>query len=354
MKRHFATDGKAVLRLPSGLQIGIGNLKAGLALVGLALVLAAISVSLGNTETGLFDLLHGLAGGHLGDDQAYALWTVRLPRILLGFMAGWSVALAGAMLQSVARNPLADPGLFGLSQGSMTTIMLLLVLVPAAPKTMVALAAVGGGLAVAFLLIALVGRERSSGLAILLMGIAIESALSSVSSVLLLYTPAETSLSLADWMAGSLFQASWSTNLVFAPLFAASLAGIFLLGRALAVFDLGNEMAMALGETVRHSRPLVIVFAVILSASSVTAVGPLTFLGVIAPHLATFVSPAVGRARLFLSGLTGGILVVTADTLSRGLVADTPMPIGLALTLIGVPLFILTLRLQALRRTNSH
>jgi ABC-type Fe3+-siderophore transport system permease subunit len=228
------------------------------------------------------------------------------------------------------------------------------VLVPAAPKTLVALAAVGGGLAVAFLLIALVGRERSSGLAILLMGIAIESALSSVSSVLLLYTPAETSLSLADWMAGSLFQASWSTILVFAPLFAASLVGIFLIGRALAVFDLGNEMAMALGETVRHSRPLVIVFAVILSASSVTAVGPLTFLGVIAPHLATFVSPAVGRARLFLSGLTGGILVVTADTLSRGLVADTPMPIGLALTLIGVPLFILTLRLQALRRTNSH
>lgn len=354
MKRQLATDGKAVMRLPSGLQIGIGNLKAGLALILLALVLAAISVSLGNTQTGLIDLLRGLAGGQLSDDQAYALWTVRLPRILLGFMAGWSVALAGAMLQSVARNPLADPGLFGLSQGSMTTIMLLLVLVPAAPKTMVALAAVGGGLAVAFLLIALVGRERSSGLAILLMGIAIESALSSVSSVLLLYTPTETSLSLADWMAGSLFQASWPIILVFAPLFAVSLLGIFLIGRALAVFDLGNEMAMALGETVKRSRPLVIVFAVILSSASVTAVGPLTFLGVIAPHLATFVSPAVGRARLFLSGLTGGILVVTADTLSRGLVADTPMPIGLALTLIGVPLFILTLRLQALRRTNIH
>ena len=114
MKRDFATDWKAVLRLPGGLQIGIGNLTAGLTLVALALTIAAVSVSLGNTETGLIDLLHGFASGHLGDDQAYALWTVRLPRILLGFMAGWSVALAGAMLQSVARNPLADPGLFGL------------------------------------------------------------------------------------------------------------------------------------------------------------------------------------------------------------------------------------------------
>ncbi|MDR6100396.1 ABC-type Fe3+-siderophore transport system permease subunit [Agrobacterium larrymoorei] len=354
MKRDVATGGKAVLRLHSGLQINIGNLKAGLALLLLALVLAALSVSLGNTDTGLMDLLRSFMGGQIADDQAYALWTVRLPRILLGFMAGWSVALAGAMLQSVARNPLADPGLFGLSQGSMTTIMLLLVLMPAAPKIMVAVAAVGGGLAVAFLLIALVGRDRSSGLAILLMGIAIESALSSVSSVLLLYTPAETSLSLADWMAGSLFQANWQTIFVFVPLFAMSLIGIFLLGRALAVFDLGNEMAMALGETVKHSRPLIIVFAVLLSASSVTAVGPLTFLGVIAPHLASFISPAVGRAKLLLSALTGGILVVTADTLSRGLLADTPMPIGLALTLIGVPLFILTLRLQSLRRTNSH
>ena len=85
MKRHFATDGKAVLRLPSGLQIGIGNLKAGLALMVLALVLAALSASLGNTETGLIELLRGLAGGHLSDDQAYALWTVRLPRIPVSY-----------------------------------------------------------------------------------------------------------------------------------------------------------------------------------------------------------------------------------------------------------------------------
>ncbi|SMH46562.1 FecCD family ABC transporter permease [Azospirillum agricola] len=350
MKLDRATDGRRILRLAGGLPMRTGNLWAGAGLLAAALLLAALSAGLGRTDTGLLDLLAGVAEG---GEQAYALWTVRLPRILMGFMAGWSVALAGAMLQSIARNPLADPGLFGLSQGSMTMIMLLLVLLPGAPKPLVALAAVAGALAVALALIALVGGSRAGGPAILLMGIAIETVLSSVGSVLLLHTPPETSIALADWMAGSLFQASWTGIAAFAPLMPLSLLGIALAGRALAVYDLGHETAMALGEPVGRSRPLILLFAVGLSASAVTAVGPLTFLGVLAPHLAGFLSPAVARARLLLSGLMGGILVVAADALTRGLAGDLPLPIGLALTLIGVPLFILALRLQALRRRRA-
>ncbi|KPF46039.1 iron ABC transporter permease [Rhizobium sp. AAP43] len=354
MRRDRATDGKPIIRLTSGLQIGEGNLAAGLGLIALALALACLSTGLGSTETGMPDLLHSLAGGALPDAEAYALWNVRLPRIVLGFMAGWSVALAGAMLQSLARNPLADPGLFGLSQGSITMIMLLLVFFPAASKLLVAFAAVGGGLAVALLLIGLVGGERSSGLAILLMGIAIETMLSALASVLLLYTPAETSYALSDWLAGSLFHADWQLIGTFAPLFCVTPIGIFLIGRALSAYDLGNDMAMALGEPIARSRPLVLGFAVLLSSAAVTAVGPLTFLGVLAPQLAGYVSPAIGRARLFLSALTGGILVVGADALTRGIGADMPMPIGLAVTLIGVPLFVVALRLQALRKMHSH
>ncbi len=354
MRRGFATSGKPVLRFDNGLAIRIGNLRAGIALTLVAIALAAFSLGIGSTDAGLPDFLRSIAGTQIGDDQFYAIWSVRLPRIVLGFMVGWAVGLAGAMLQSVARNPLADPGLFGLSQGSMITIMLLLVLAPAAPKPMMALAALGGGLSVAVLLVWLVGGERSSGLAILLMGIAIESVLSSFGSLLILYTPSETSIALSEWMAGSLFQANWSAIAAFAPLLLVSVVGIVLTGRALSAYDLGNDMALALGEPVGRSRPLILAFSVLLSAAAVTAVGPLTFLGVLAPHLAGFVTPAISRARLLLSALMGGILVVAADTLTRGLVSDIPMPIGLALTLVGVPLFILALRLQALRRMQSH
>lgn len=354
IRRGLAMDGKRVLRLSNGLQMRIGNLRTGVGLAVAALVLAILSTGLGLTDTGFFDLLNALFGGQISGTEGYALWTVRLPRILLGFMVGWAVALSGALLQSIARNPLADPGLFGFSQGSMTMIMLLLIIAPMAPKSLVVLAAVTGGLCVAGLLLWLVGGERSSGLSIVLMGIAIETVLSSFGSLLILYLPAETSIALSEWLAGSLFQANWTMITAFTPLFVLSLAGILLAGPAMATYDLGPEMAMALGEPVARSRPVILVFAVVLSAAAVTAVGPLVFLGVLAPHIAGFISPAIARARLFLSGLMGGILVVAADAMTRGVAGGLPLPLGLSLTMVGVPLFIIALRLQALRKQQSH
>ncbi|KZM50938.1 iron ABC transporter permease [Labrenzia sp. OB1] len=354
MRRGTATDGKPVLRLANGLQMRTGNLLAGCGLVAATLILAAWSTGLGLTDTGLADLLRALSGSSLSDAETYALLTVRLPRILLGFMVGWAVALSGALLQSIARNPLADPGLFGFSQGSMIMIMLLLVIAPVAPKSLVALAAVTGGLCVAGLLLWLVGGERSSGLTIVLLGIAVETVLSSFGSLLLLYLPTETSITLSEWLAGSLFQANWSVIAAFTPLFVLGLVGSLLAGGATSAYDLGTEMAQALGEPVARSRPLILLFAVVLSAAAVTAVGPLVFLGVLAPHIAGFLSPAVGRARLLLSGLVGGILVVAADALTRGIAAGLPLPLGLSLTMVGVPLFIIALRLQALRKLQSH
>jgi ABC-type Fe3+-siderophore transport system permease subunit len=349
MRLGRATDGKPVLRLKTGLQIRLGNLGAAAFLGLLAVVVTAVALGVGATRLGISDLPGILTGGGLSDAQAFALWNVRLPRALIGFMAGWLVAMTGAMLQSLARNPLADPGLFGLSQGSMLMIMLLIVFMPDAPKEAIPLAALAGGLCVAFLLIWLVGGSHSSGLAILLMGIAVETVLSSISTLLILYTPNETSYALSDWLAGSLFQASWTGIAALAPWFLLSLPAAFLIGRALRCYDLGNEMALALGEPIRWSRPAILVIAVLLSSASVTAVGPLIFLGVMAPHLAGFLSPSTGRARLILSGLTGGILVVGADSLTRGLGGEVALPIGLSLTLLGVPLFIISLRLRALR-----
>lgn len=354
MKRGTALDGRKVLRLGSGMQIAMGDLTAGAVLLIAVLCLAVLSAAIGATEISIADIFRGLIGDRIGAAQSYALWDVRLPRILMAFMVGWSVALAGALLQSIARNPLADPGLFGLSQGSVVTIMLLLVLVPTVSKPLIALGAMGGALFVALSLIWLVGGERSSGLAILLMGIAVETVLSSVSSVLILYTPPEVSVSLGEWIAGSLFQSNWPLVAAIAPLLPLSILGIFVVGPRIATYDLGNDMARALGEPISWSRPVILVFAVVLSAAAVTAAGPLTFLGVLAPQIVGFITPATGRARLMLSGVVGGILVMAADVLARGVGGDLPMPIGLGLALVGVPIFILILRLQALRKMRAH
>ncbi|SEB49346.1 iron complex transport system permease protein [Nitratireductor aquibiodomus] len=347
-------DRRLALFLPGGLKIRLVDLSAFCGLLLATLAMLAFSLSVGTTDLGPLAIVRALVSGPGGSDAAFAIWDVRLPRILMGLMVGWCIALTGAMLQSLSQNPLADPGLLGLSQGSLTTIMIALVFFPAFPQAVLPLAALAGGLAVGCLLIALVGRSNASGMSILLMGIAIETSLSSITTILVLYTPPEVSQALGDWMAGSLFRSSWSALAAFMPWCVVSLPIILFLGRRLRSYDLGDQMAMALGEPVRYSKPLILLAAVLLTSASVTAVGPLVFLGIMAPHIANFIAPASGRARLVLSAMVGGLLVIAADALTRALIGEIAMPTGLSIVLIGVPVFIVTLRLRALARRATH
>lgn len=351
MKRQRALDGKAIIVLPGGLRLIRHNASAALILMLLCAIVAVFSLTAGTTAISFSDL-----SGQWQDldrDQLYALWDVRLPRLAVGFMAGWCVALSGAMLQSISRNPLADPGLFGLSQGSVITIMILLIVWPGVPRTALPLAALAGGVAVAALLIGLVGGSRSSGLSILLMGLAVESVLTALTSILILYSSEEMSQALAEWVAGSLFAADSHAIAAFAPWFAASLVAILVTGRSLKSFDLGEHMAMAIGEPVPYSRPIILLVAVLLSSAAVAAVGPLIFLGVMACHLAGFLSPATGRARLVLAALMGGLLVILADALVREYAQAITLPIGVAITIVGAPLFIISLRLRAVHHLSA-
>jgi len=349
-----ALDGRRILRLRGGLGIRVGDMATLACLLVLMLAAAITSLTIGTTPVTIADALGALWNGPDGGDLSFAVWDVRLPRILMGMMVGCSIALTGAMLQSLSQNPLADPGLLGLSQGSMTALMVIFVFLPGMPPGLLPMAALAGSLAVGFFLIALVGRSNAGGMAILLMGIAVETSLSSVTSILVLYTPPETSLALADWMAGSLFRSSWRSLATFGPWFALGVPAILLLGRALRSYDLGDQMAMSLGEQMSFSKPVILVTAVLLTSAAVSAVGPLAFLGVMAPHLANFISPTSGRARLALSAAVGGLLVVCADMLTRGLAGDVPLPTGLAIVMLGVPMFIITLRLRSLRRLRAQ
>ena len=117
------------------------------------------------------------------------------------------------------------------------------------------------------------------------------------------------------------------------------------------MYGLGDDLARAVGEPTGLRRVLILLATVTVAGSTTAAVGPLLFLGIIGPHLAGFLSPATGTARLWLSGLMGASLVVSADMGVRLLGSTVPLPLGLCLVLIGVPLFIVSLRIAALRRT---
>lgn len=347
-----ALNGKAVWQI-AGIELGRHNLATILGLCAASLGLGLASLCLGETPVGLSALRSAITGATLPADQAYALFEVRLPRLILGFLAGWAVALSGAMLQSLARNPLADPGLLGLSQGALVTILALSVFWGPLSPALLSLAGFGGALGVALLILALSGRGRTTGMAIILMGIAIETVLSGFTGMLILYTPPEQSYALAGWMAGSLFNASWQGIATLAPWIALSLLAIIFLGRALALYDLGDHLASALGENVARSRPIILIVAVVLSSSALAAVGPLMFLGVMAPHIAVILSPATGRMRLLLAALVGGVLTVGADLVTRTASANVGLPVGLSLVMIGAPLFIITMRLRQMARSST-
>lgn len=327
------------------------NLHNMLTFVGLlvgAFIIASISISLGAIEMTFGDVLHVIFGGTASENEYFAVFGVRMPRIMLGFMVGCTVAMAGAMLQSLAQNPLADPGLLGLSQGSLIMIMIFIVFLPDLPEAYYPFGALLGGLCVGALLLTLTGKNNSGGIAIVLMGIAVETTLSSISAMLLIHTPPEISYDLGVWLNGSLLFSTWAAVWSYLPWFGLTVLLALWFGKITRALDLGDQKAMTLGEGTHKSKPLLLIGAVLITAASVTAVGPLVFLGVIAPHLAQFLSPSSGTSRLFLSAAMGGAIVVAADVFTRTLAATGYVPIGLTIIMIGAPLFIITLRLRRL------
>ena len=349
MKISKTLDGRLSVGFANGKELVIRNFIVAISLLVFSAFLFLVSLNIGTIDTGLIDFWKLIKGEEINRQSYFALWDVRLPRLALAFLIGWSVAVSGAILQPIARNPLADPGLFGISHGSLTMTIVLLAFIPGASRVLITLASLAGGLGTAVLLLALVGNRHSGGLVILLMGIAVATVLASINSFLILYLPTEASYNASSWMAGSLFQANWLSVSAFTPLFLFSLVGIFLAGHSLNRYDLGNELAQSLGEPVIVSRPLLLLFAVLLSAASVTIVGPLAFLGILAPQIAQFLTGANGSARLYISGLVGANLVIGADIISKN-ATTISMPLGLTTTVIGVPLFIIVLRIRTLRQ----
>ena len=346
-----ALDGRRLIVLPGGGAMRLADVLAAAGLALAVVVLGAASLNVGGTALDIGTILRGLSGGALPADQAFALFEVRLPRLALALLAGACVALSGALLQGLVQNPLADPGILGLSQGAMLVVLLMLIFAPATPAQGLGPAALAGGAGVAVCLRGL-GGGGAAGLGVLLLGIGVESVLSSVSTLLLVYTPPEASLQMGQWMAGSLFRASPEAVRALLPWALAAIPAVIILGPGLRALDLGEDRARTLGVRVGLLRPGVLGAAVLLSSAAILWVGPLSFLGIMAPQLAGALTGASGRARLVLSALTGGLLVVAADLLARLADPGIAVPIGLALSVTGVPFFLVVLRLKTAARAH--
>lgn len=294
----------------------------------------------------------GVSEGGFDAQQMGVLWTIRLPRVVLGAAVGALLGMAGATMQSLFRNPLADPGLIGVSSGAALAVALTVVfgnlwlpgLVVELGLALFPLAAFAGGV-LTTLLVYRIGRTSFgvSVAAMLLAGIALNAIAFALIGLASYVATDEQLRSLTFWNLGSLAAASWPAAGVVAAGGAVALAGMWRMRVGLNAMALGEAEARHLGIHVDRLKTLSIVFSALAVGLAVAFCGMIGFIGLVAPHCIRLIAGPDARVVMPGSAFLGAALTVGADVVARTVVAPAEMPIGVLTALIGAPFFLFLL-----------
>jgi len=283
-----------------------------------------------------------------GDD---ALWQVRFPRVVLAVLVGAALGIAGALMQGVFGNPLAEPGVIGVSSGAAVGAAAAVVTgVTVLGGWTLAGAAFVGGLLTTFIVYAL---SRSGGrtevVTLVLTGIAVNAAAGAVIGLLMFFTDDDGVRAIAFWNLGSLAQATWPSVAVVAPCLAVGLGAATAFARRLDLLALGERSARHLGVDVERMRLSLIVVTALLTAGAVAFTGIISFVGLVVPHLIRMVAGPGHRVLLPASALGGALVLVAADLAARTAIDYQELPLGVLTSVVGGPAFF-----WLLRRTRSR
>jgi iron complex transport system permease protein len=321
--------------------------RTGLVLIALAAITAfafILSAGIGSMRIAPFDVLQALIGQ--GQDvHATIIGQFRLPRMVLSLLVGASLAVAGAILQGMIRNPLASPDLVGITNGASAAAVTFITLTAGKYGVRwLPLWAIAGGTGAAFLIYMLAWKRGVSPLRLVLIGIGLSSALSAITSVMLIASPLIVANQAMTWLTGSVYGAAWSSVRTLLPWTAVCLPLAFVLARQVNIQELGDDIAVGLGSRVQQQRFLLLALSVALAGSAVAMAGGIAFVGLMAPHLARrLVGPSFGSV-LPTAALLGGLLVLLADLAGRTAFAPIEVPAGVFTAAIGAPFFIYLLR----------
>jgi iron complex transport system permease protein len=317
---------------------------AGLAIaLGLLAFAALLSLAVGARSIPLADVVDALL--HAGSSQDEAIIrNLRVPRTLLGIAVGAAIGVAGALMQALTRNPLADPGLLGVNAGASAAVVLALSLGLAGATGSVWFAFIGAAVAsIAVYMIGTAGRGGATPVRLALAGTAITAALTA-----LIYGIALTDIKLLQqynfWSVGALGGRGRTQLDAVVPFIAIGLFIALALARSLNALALGDDSARALGTKVGLTRIGGAVAVVLLCGSATAAAGPMYFLGLTVPHAARALCGPDQRWILAYSAVLGGALMLVADVIGRVIVRPGEMPAGVMMAVIGTPLFIALVR----------
>lgn len=312
-----------------------------LVLVFFTLLVLGMSLSFGSYRVPPLDIVKAILGLTTSDPQSpYVVITLRLPRVLLAWLVGMAFALSGAIMQGLTRNPLADPGITGVSTGAGLAAVSVIVFWPASPPAVLHLAALGGGLFFALLLYLLTGTGQRSPLRLVLVGVSLGVIAGSATTLMLTFGHIDDVSVALMWLSGSISGKSWPQVWSLLPWLAVFGSLAWRLSRQLNVLQLGEDVAAGLGSRVALQRGLLLLVSVALAGASVATAGTIGFVGLMAPHLARQLVGPMHEGMLPVSALMGGLLVGGADLLGRTLFSPTELPCGLLTSVLGGPYFL--------------
>jgi len=328
------------------------------ALVAATALAAAASLALGSGTVPLRTALAALADGPAAalragaSESAVVVWQLRVPRTALGLLAGAALGVAGALMQGHTRNPLADPGLLGITHGAGLAVVLAAVtlgsdgVLPASTTVAAALVGAAGG-ALVVVAVAAGGRRLNDPLTLVLAGAAVTALLASLVQAVIL-ADATGLQAYRFWAVGSLAGGTGDVVALAAPVALVGLVLGLAGARSLDLLALGDDLARGAGLRVGPARLLGVAAIVLLVGAATAACGPVAFVGLVVPHVARALVGPVHRWLLPVSGLVGMVLVLLADVVGRLVVAPAEVPVGVVLAVLGGPAFVALVRRRRL------
>ena len=319
-------------------------------LSGLALlvVLCAASLAFGVRDVSLADVVAALGGASGTVEQAAV--TARMPRTVLAVLVGAALALSGTTLQAVTRNPLADPGILGVSAGASLAVVIGFAFFGLADPiaTMVVAIAGAGAAAVFVYTVGSLGRGGATPLKLALAGAATTAAFVSLVSALLL-PRVDVLERFRFWQIGGVGGAVWDRIGLVAPVLLIGAAICLLTARGMNSLALGDDMAAGLGENVFRTRLISSLGAVVLCGAATAVAGPIAFVGLVIPHLCRLLIGTDHRWLLPAAALGGSVMLVASDIAGRLVARPEEVPVGIITAFIGAPFFIWIVRRQKVR-----
>jgi len=344
------TPGAATVALPAAARWSLRALAWAGGLLALVLSIAA-AITIGPADLAVRDVA-AIVGEHLGIGHAGVtriqdgiVWELRLPRTLLAAVCGAGLAICGAILQSLLRNPLADPFVLGISSGASTGAVLVIVLGIGGGAVSLSTGAFLGAVLAFALVLLLASGAGGTGDRIVLAGVAGTQLFSALTSFIVTSSAdAEQTRGVLFWLLGSLAGAEWSDVLVCALVTLVGIVACLLCAPALDAFAFGQDAAASLGVPVGAIRLLLLLVTALLTATLVASAGAIGFVGLVLPHAARLLVGPGHRLLLPTTALVGAIFLVWVDTLARTVLDPQELPVGVVTALVGVPAFALLLR----------